>query len=45
MVLSESTILIHTLNNPSPGTDWFGFSVSASGNNVVVGAYLDVTGS
>ncbi len=43
--------LLRTFLNPSPGdTGWplgdrFGYSVSAVGNNVLVGAYLDDTGA
>ena len=37
--------LLHVLNNPNaygtPSTDYFGFSVAASDNYVVVGAYLE----
>lgn len=38
--------LLRTFNNPTPALDdWFGFSVAISGNNVLVGAYLDDTGA
>ena len=38
--------LLQTLNNPTPGTsDYFGLSVSVSGNTVVVGAPYDNTGA
>jgi hypothetical protein len=38
--------LVATLANPTPAaSDYFGFSVAVSGNNVVVGAYLDDTGA
>ena len=37
---------VYTLNNPSPGTnDQFGISVAVSGARVVVGAWLDDTGT
>ena len=37
---------VFTLNNPSPGTnDQFGISVAVSGTRVVVGAWLDDTGT
>ena len=38
--------LVLTFNNPTPlSSDNFGYSVSISGNNVLVGAYLDNTGA
>ena len=38
--------LVWTLNNPTPGAgDWFGYSVAAAGNTVVVGAIRDDTGA
>ncbi len=38
--------LLATLTNPSPASnDYFGYSVSLSGNTVVVGAYQDDTGA
>jgi outer membrane protein assembly factor BamB len=38
--------LVTTLNNPTPASsDWFGYSVAASGNSIVVGAYGDNTGA
>ena len=40
------TTPIHTLNNPTPADyDHFGYSISVSGNYVVVGAYMDDTGA
>ena len=37
---------VYTLNNPTPGTnDQFGISVAVSGTRVVVGAWLDDTGT
>jgi len=38
--------LLQTINNPTPeNDDNFGFSVSVSGNNVLVGAHRDETGA
>jgi len=38
--------LLHTYNNPTPeGGDEFAFSLSISGNNVLVGGYRDNTGA
>mgnify|MGYP000197477038 CR=1 FL=1 len=38
--------LLHTFNNPTPSfADVFGYSVSISGDNVLIGAYNDDTGS
>ena len=45
-VYNTAGTLLHTLNNPtSANYDYFGKSVSVSGNYVVVGAYLDDTGA
>lgn len=38
--------LLHTINNPTPAlNDYFGYSVSISGNYAIVGAYFDDTGA
>lgn len=43
---AKTGALVVTLDNPSPAVDdWFGYSVSVSGNMVVVGAYSDNTGA
>jgi hypothetical protein len=40
------TVPIATLTNPSPAaSDYFGFSVAASGTRIIVGAYGDNTGA
>ncbi len=50
LIISSTTIpaygvLLQTFNNPTPASgDEFGFSVSVSGNNVLVGAPKDDTG-
>jgi len=51
LIISSITIpaygvLLQTFNNPTPASgDDFGFSVSLSGNNVLVGAFDDNTGA
>lgn len=38
--------LVHTFLNPTPeDNQWFGWSVSVSGNNVLIGSRLDSTGA
>ncbi|MCA9008092.1 MAG: cadherin-like domain-containing protein, partial [Planctomycetaceae bacterium] len=45
-VSSGSTVLVATLDNPSPAlNDFFGSSVAVSGDMIAVGAYADDTGA